>query len=367
MSSTGASDLSVRADTLPGMTPKLSLRSPADLIAAIPYLLGFHPTESVVVVGMCGKQLTFAARGDLDGPRGSAEYVTSVVVRQGVDSVAVVGYGSAEHAEAPVEAIRASLDRHGIEVVEALRVADGRFWSFVCENPECCPPEGTPYDPATSQVAVAATLAGQVALPDRDALVRQIAPIGGLTRESMRQATDRADDRLVDLLRRAPSADLLGNKALRRAGQAAVREAMRRHREGGRLTDDEVAWLSVLLVHLPVRDFAWEHIGHEDWHVMLWTDVVRRAEYEVVPAPAALLAFSAWRTGQGALAHAAVERAIRADPEYSMALLMQDVLQRGIPPSTLDDFPAPPRSRAGSGRPRKGKSPRKSRRRRART
>ncbi|GAA4678454.1 DUF4192 domain-containing protein [Phytohabitans rumicis] len=335
------------------MTPKLSLRSPAELISAVPYLLGFHPSDSVVVVGLRAKQLVFAARGDLDSPPGSVEYMTSVIMRQGVDSAAVIGFGAAERVHNPIIALSAALENHRVDVVEALRVADGRYWSYMCENQDCCSPDGMPYDPAASEIAAAATMAGQVALPDRAALVRQVAPIGGLTRESMRQATDRAAVRLADLLTTATPGDVLGSRALRRAGEAAVREAMQRHREGGRLTDDEVAWLTVLLVHLPVRDFAWERLGPGDWHVELWIDVLRRAEFELVPAPACLLAFAAWRSGQGALAHAAVERARRADPTYSMAQLLDEVLGRGVPPSIMDDFPLSRRSRPGARKPRR--------------
>jgi Domain of unknown function (DUF4192) len=341
------------------MMSNLSLRCPADLVIAVPYLLGFHPSDSVVVLGLRDRQLLFAARGDLDAPAGFPQYITSVVMRQDVNSVAVVGYGPADRVEGPVREVSAALDGHGMPVVEALRVADGRYWSFVCENPECCPPEGTPFDPAASPIAVAATLAGQVVLPDREALVRKIAPVGGPTRESMRQATERATGRLIDLVSEARQGDLLGGRMVRKAGESAVREAMRRHRAGGGLTDDEVAWLTVLLAHLPVRDFAWEHVGVEDWHTELWSDVLRRAQPDLVPAPASLLAYAAWRCGHGALAHAALDRARRADPHYSMAVLMDDVLARGIPPSTLDDFPVPRRPQASGRKPRK---PRKRRR-----
>jgi hypothetical protein len=335
------------------MTTPLALQSPADLIAAIPFLLGFHPTDSVVVVGLRARHVVFAARGDLGEPPSFVEYVTSVVMRQDIDTAAVVGYGPDERAREPVTAIRAALERHGVGVLDVLRVAGGRFWSLACPGGDCCPPEGTAYDPVASRVAAAATHAGQVALPDRDALVRQVAPVGGRTRESMRQATDRATERLAGMLAGLPAGDLLGNRLVRRLGVAAVREAMRRHREGGQLTDDEVAWLTVLLVHIPIRDYAWERVGTEEWHMELWADVLRRAESHVVPAPASLLAFAAWRAGHGALALAAVERAKLADPAYSMARLLDDVLHRGIPPSTLEDFPMPPHARAGSRRPRR--------------
>lgn len=334
------------------MTP-LALRTPADLLAAIPFLLGFHPRDSVVVVGLRARHVVFAARGDLGEPPGFVEYVTSVVMRQDVDTAAVVGYGTDQRAREPVLAIRAALERHSVGVIDTLRVADGRYWSYACPGDGCCPPDGTAYDPVASPVAAAATHAGQVALPDRDTLVRQIAPVGGATRESMRRLTERATARLSSMLATSPPGDLLGSRSLRQLGAAAVREAMRCHREGGRLTDDEVAWLTVLLKHLPVRDYAWERVGVDEWHVELWVDVLRRAEPHLVPAPACLLAFGAWRAGQGALALAAVERARHADPAYSMARLLDDVLRRGIPPSALESFPMPPHARVGSRRPRR--------------
>jgi hypothetical protein len=349
---------------LPRMTPKLTVRSPVDLLAAVPYLLGFHPTDSVVVVAMRDKRIIFAARGDLPQPTASraactaaAEHLATVVGRQGAQAATVLGYGPDDRVTPVVTAVTAALGTRGLAVMEELRVAESRYWSYRCESPDCCPPEGTPYDVTTSALAAAAAYAGQVALPDRAALVRQVAPIGGLTRESMRQATLRADDRLADLLEGAPPADLLGIKVVRAAGEAAVREAMDRHRAEASLTDDEVAWLSLLLLHVPVRDYAWERVTDEDWQLALWTDVLRRAEPELVPAPASLLAFAAWRSGQGALASVALERALRADPAYSMALLLEQAIQTGAGPSLLDSWPRLP---AGARRRKRGRKGRRS-------
>jgi hypothetical protein len=338
----------------------LTVRSPADLLAAVPYLLGFHPSDSLVVVAHRARRLIFAARADLlpAGARPAliadvARYVASVVAEQGGGAATVIGYGPAEPVEAILPQIRSALSARGLEIVEVLRAHDGRFWSYLCDNPECCPPEGTPYDPATSPVAAAATYAGQAALPDRAALVRQVAPVGGLTRESMRQATLRAEERLVALLDATPAADVLGGRAVRAAGEAAVAAALDRGRSGVRPTDDEVAWLTLLLVHLPVRDSAWRQIGEDDWQLELWSDVVRRAEADLVPGPASLLAFAAWRAGQGALANVALDRALRQDPGYSLARLLRDALDRGLAPSALGAWPLGEsvgrRSRRGSG------------------
>jgi hypothetical protein len=331
--------------------PKLTVRSTADLISAVPYLLGFHPAESLVLLAMRDSRIVFVARGDLPEPgdpaelRQAAEYLAAVVARQGAEAVTIIGYGPTSRVTPVVDEMRVVSQRTGLLIFDVLRVTDGRYWSYLCEHPQCCPPEGTPFDPASSAVAAAATFAGHVALPDRASLISQIEPVSGPARESMGRATQRAEQRLAALLAAAPSADLVGARAVRSAGVAAVRLAEDRYRGRRQLSDDELAWLSVLLTHLPVRDHAWERIGAEDWQVTFWTDVVRRAEPGLVAAPASLLAFAAWRIGNGALATAAVERALTADPRYSMAELMADVLNGGLAPSTLDDWPEPDRAR----------------------
>ncbi|MFG1778917.1 DUF4192 domain-containing protein [Micromonospora sp. NPDC049051] len=329
------------------MTPtdrlRLAVRSPADLIAAVPYLLGFHPTRSVVVVAMRGRRITFAARADLPDladPRDPAGHLAGVVARQDAETATVLGYGPAHLVTPAVDAVRAALSAAGLAVLDALRVTDGRYWSYLCVEPECCPPDGKPYDVAASEVSAAAVFAGQVALPDRDALVAQVAPVTGPARTAVREATARAGRRLAELSDRAPTADPRGERAVRSAGAAAVRSAQRRYRRGGALTDSEVAWLSLLLTHVPVRDHAWERTDGRDADIALWTDVLRRAEPELIAVPAALLAFAAWRAGQGALAAVALERALAEHPGHSMALLLDDLLRRGVPPSELDGWPA---------------------------
>ena len=42
-----------------------------------------------------------------------------------------------------IDALRQRLTSHGIEVIEALLVHNGRWWSYVCSDPSCCPPAGT--------------------------------------------------------------------------------------------------------------------------------------------------------------------------------------------------------------------------------
>jgi hypothetical protein len=105
------------------------------------------------------------------------------------------------------------------------------------------------------------------------------------------------------------------------------------------VTDDDVARLGVLLTFVPARDDVWERTEGTDEHVTLWTDVFRRSEPELIDAPGSLLAFAAFRAGQGGLAAVALERVLAHRPDYSMALLLDDLLRQAVPPSRLTNWP----------------------------
>src|SRR5690348_9031079 len=138
----------------------LSLRAPADLLAAVPYLFGFHPADSVVLIGLDGRRVAFQARADLTPPAEPvAEQLAGLLVRQGLRRALIVGYGPAAVADPMVHALTGALTRAGVVTCEALRVAGGRYWSYTCTSPERCPPDGNPYTADTSPVAVEATVA----------------------------------------------------------------------------------------------------------------------------------------------------------------------------------------------------------------
>jgi hypothetical protein len=317
---------------------KITLRSPADLVAATPYLLGFHPDRSLVMVALAGRRVTFAARCDLSGSApDAAGHLVEVVLRQDATEVVALAYGPADQARPALEAARAAAVAGGLSVRDLLRVDQERWWSYLCEDAACCPPEGTLFDHATSPAAATCVVEGLTALPSRRELLRQVAPLGGLTRTSMIQATERAWSRLERRLSGLPEERCAA--AVRQEGAAAVTGAIQRYAAGERLDDDAVAWLTVLLQSIPVRDVAWTAITGEQPHLRLWQDVTRRAEPELVAAPASLLAFTAYRAGNGPLATAALERVLTEDPGYSMAQLLLRALQHGLPPSAFDGWP----------------------------
>ena len=79
------------------------------------------------------------------------------------------------------------------------------------------------------------------------------------------------------------------------AGLNAVGAMIATYRGGGRYaTDYQLAWITVALRDLRVRDDAWARMdpAHLDAHRRLWIDVTRRAQPGYVAAPASLLALA---------------------------------------------------------------------------
>ncbi|TDC80249.1 DUF4192 domain-containing protein [Actinomadura sp. 7K507] len=298
------------------MTP-LVIRSAQDAIAAVPYLLGFHPSRSLVVIGFEGRAHgTCAIRLDLPAA-GAAGRVAALLAGNGFARSLVLGYGPLGEVAESAAAMRAALESADVPAAESIRVADGRWWSLTCDG-DCCPADGTPYDISATALAAQATYAGHVALADRSELVRSVQPLTGPVRAAMREATGRAERRPV----RPPGEDLAFVLALLTRTNPA---------------DDEIALLGVLLTDLRIRDEAWIRIDEEApaADIAFWRDVLRRVEERYAPAPASLLAFAAYSAGDGGLANVALERALDADPAYSMAILLREVINAGIPPSKV--------------------------------
>lgn len=313
---------------------KLTVRSPADLVAAVPYLLGFRPSDgSIVVIASRDRRIVFAARGDLPAPANQILDVAANLVpvlrrQQPITDLMIVGYG-AEHIDPALLTVSEALTASGMPLLELLRVTGTRIFNLTCDNPDCCPPQGTPFDPTASLIAVQATAAGQVALPNRAAVAARFAPVGGAARDRMRRATTEAVTRLT-------AVSNAGEAAADEAGARAVRDALRKHDAGERLTEDDVAWLTLLLRRPSVRDLVVDLTQPHDPHVTFWADITRRAEEALVPAPATLLAITAWRCGDGTLAGMAADRALQVDPEYRLADLLLQTLHAGLPPTVFE-------------------------------
>ncbi|GAB3453207.1 DUF4192 domain-containing protein [Streptomonospora sediminis] len=325
----------------PQVTARLTLSGPQDILAAAPYVVGYHPRDAMLVLGLRGEpprlHTTFCCDlPDLADPGAdeAADRIAAALHGEGCSTALAVGYGPAAEVTRHIDALRRGCERAGVALREALRAAQGRYWSYLCDTPACCPPEGTPYDSAASAVAATAVANGLTAWPSRQSIRHHLAPVEDHRRTAMRAATRAAEERgrrLRDTA--ADGRDTFGPR-FRAEGARAVRAAAA-DAERGELPADpgHIAWLGVLLGCVRVRDEAWALIDPASAavHQRLWRRVLRYAEPAYRPAPGSLLAVAAWTRCDTALADAALERVRESDPDYSMAALIQRALRAGLP------------------------------------
>lgn len=333
------------AQTQNGQPPNptvLRARDADGVLAVVPYHLGFHPTESLVLLalGPGSKRVVFGVRVDLPPEEHVppvADQLWVALERNRCTRVLIVAYTRhPEQAQPLVDELLHRAEETGIEVLQALRADGERWFSYLCDS-RCCPPEGTAYDISSHPLSAQAVLAGEVALPGREALEASVAPVGGDAAETMLQAAIRAEE---ELLARAGSGQSAAE--IRAALEADMRALVRGYLEDPhRIDDDEAARAAVWAQFLPVRDVAWMMMGRADArvHLDLWSQVLRRVPPPYEPAVGCLTAFAAWLHGDGALAGCALERVLAVAPDYSMAGLIDQTLRAAIPPSSWDRLP----------------------------
>ncbi|MEP6599536.1 MAG: DUF4192 domain-containing protein [Actinomycetota bacterium] len=321
------------------------VRAPADLIEAVPYLLGFHPRQSLVVVGLDDKRVVVTARSDLsaiDTDPSALPATVRAVAHGGATSVVGVIYedDDVRHGSdslprrAMVAELRELAEKVGADLVDALLVSSGRWWSYVCADERCCPAKGRPLAGKASLAAATATYAGLVALPDRADLAAQLASDDDEARWAMLPELDAAEDRAVQAVLYGHGAR--HERSLKRAIFAAAREVdstLFLAPGAGRISDPDVARYATGLAETAIRDAVWLAIDQGRLNGRpLWRDLARRVPPPYDAPPLFLFGWAEWRSGNGPLAGMAAERALASDPTYTAADLLLGALTHGLDP-----------------------------------
>ena len=155
-------------------------------------------------------------------PRRSPRTPPRVLSRHQLATVIIAGYGPGPLVTPVADATRDAVTGAGLRVHDVLRVEDGRYWSYLCREPSCCPAEGVPFDAAAHPAAQVLAGTGQPVRADRAALAATIAPLTGSQANAMREATRWAQRAGTRLITRA------GPRALDAPGRAAVQAAIAR-------------------------------------------------------------------------------------------------------------------------------------------
>jgi len=316
--------------------PVHRISGPSELLAAVPYLLGFHPTDSLVLVGMRERRVVVTARLDLADTEqhGALEHAIGAMARGGAGSVIAVAYPSTGSVPDWAGLARRLILIAGecrCGLADALLVRDGRWWSLVCTD-DCCPPEGRPIEPGTSAFEAFATYEGMVVLPDRAAVEEQLTPYPDEERARL--------DPLVEQEQRAAVRAVLRGEHQRRErsvkrGLFAVARASLAPRWQPP-NDAEVVRFGVALAAIPFRDSTWLAVdaGRLDGRP-LWLELARRLPSPLELAPLLLFGWSAWRAGEAAVAGMAADRALSVDPAYTAADLLMAAVTSGMNPHVM--------------------------------
>ncbi|MFH9003429.1 DUF4192 family protein [Streptomyces afghaniensis] len=353
---------------------QVTLRTPAELADALPYLLGYRPEDSIVLVALHDRdgRGRFGGRARLgipanpdDWPSAARQLSHGLVTgseRRGARPESMVAFlcqepRKGESGRQVMERLKPLAQRLRMEcgsldvtVVEALCISDGRYWSFCCDNAVCCPPEGAPMDlPGTSVLAAAATYAGIQVRGTLRELRARLLPWENAAALEQETALDTASLALVPrILDDAGRADV-ADETLQLAGRIMDRFAGAQPVSGMLLADlrddeliayDEAARLILGLQDRATRDRAAEWMeGDEAGRALrLWRSLARRCvgPYgEHAAAPLTLAGWVAWSTGDELEAREALAMALSADPDYLFARLLHQACNEGLDPESI--------------------------------
>nr|WP_051861856.1 DUF4192 domain-containing protein [Streptomyces ochraceiscleroticus] len=376
------------------MSPKnpeaqVTLRSPAELADALPYLLGFYPDDSIVLVTLHGERGRFGGRVRLGIPADTAQWpavadqLADCLITSGRErgtpprgiiaflcqdpSAAETGREVRDRLRPLAQRLRTACGSRDVPVMEALCLSNGRYWSYVCPDERCCPAEGTPLVlPGTSVMAAAAAYAGVQVRGSLKEMEARLAPLTGSRADDQIKALDAAAAALVPrmLSGQDPGAVREETCALLTrtlhtfrgdppSGSPRAKDAC----DDALLGNGEAAELILGLQDRLTRDraAAWLEGPDAAPALRLWRALARRCpgEYEShAAAPLTLAGWVSWASGDAASARVALCRALTLDPDYLFAQLLHRGLNEGLDPEKLRDClrstPSPAASSATS-------------------
>ncbi|MFF3917418.1 DUF4192 domain-containing protein [Streptomyces sp. NPDC001852] len=353
---------------------QVTLRTPAELADALPYLLGYRPEDSMVLVALHDREGggRFGGRARLGIPANEEDWEAAAhqlahglvtgSERRGARPEQMVAYICQEPApgergrdvkrrlERLAHLLRTQCGELDVPVIEALCISDGRFWSYCCPIESCCPEDGSPMGlPGTSVLAAAATYAGIQVRGTLKELRARLQPWETTAALEQEIALDAAGMTLVPrILDEASRAEVaqetldLAERIIHRFAAAAPVSGTHPAdlRDDRLLAHDEAATLILGLQDRTTRDraAAWMEGDEAGPALRLWRALARRCvgPYgEHAAAPLTLAGWVAWSTGDELEAREALAMALGADPDYLFARLLHQACNEGLDPESI--------------------------------
>jgi len=302
----------------------LTITTPGYLVASVPFLLGFMPEDSHVIIwlnddGSVGLvQRTNLA--DADDPE-----ITNAGIMHGFSSAICITFSFTrpEHFSDLHYDIAEALEESGVQVKDLMHYSDGRYWSYLTPKEDMIADPGTEIDEETLlTVRSRFAMSGMGAMQSRQAIIDEVTPSSGTAhkyaaaRRFWKQEVEDSDQ----VAARYTAIDMAYYLTL----DAFPSETDRLR-------------VATSLEDVRVRDAIMYHLGTMDTEVLreVYKDIagVVRVVPKKYAAPILTVAgLCAYLSGDGAKANVCVTTALEIDPEYRMAELMGYALANGIHP-----------------------------------
>jgi len=343
------------------MTTAITLKSPHELLAIVPFVLGFRPRNSIVVLCLTNNRLGLTQRLDLPRPEDARQVALALMpslVVEDPDSVVLIGYENHAGESLPaLESLTAALRSREVEIHDRIIVRNGRWRSLDCDNAACCSPQGSPVPEPADVPGIVAEFVGQGISPhpDREALAEQLE--AGPEAVAVAKVLRSRQKALVKTVgsQEVPRTELFAawprilnpDATAITAEDAALASMSLLDIE---IRDGLVAWLSPGTLNInefnnEVQELfcglerAWgeEHCNPDSIASQnaVQDRLVRLCamlpDHVAAPALSVLASFVWWR-GDGALARVALDRALRCDPDYRLAQLLLQMVDLAIRP-----------------------------------
>lgn len=351
---------------------KITLRTAGELAEALPYLLGFRPDDSIVLVALhkgrfggrvrlgipvrtedwraVAREMARCLIGECERRDGHPDSVVAFLCQDAPAPGPDAGRQVMQRLRPLAQLLRTECGSLDVPVTEALCLSEGRYWSYCCARAECCPVDGNVI--ATDGTSVMAATAAFAGIQVRGSLGRMRARLAPMAAAIVADQTRALDAAAMDLVPRILAGT--SRKEVETATLDLARLVMRRFADASGADDalaadlkddellahDEAASLILGLQDRVTRDRAAEWMdGEEAVHALrLWRALARRCvgPYgEYAAAPLALVGWVAWSLGDTVEADQALEMALGADPRYVFARLLNEARADGLDPEPV--------------------------------
>lgn len=301
------------------MKKPIQVFGPPSLLAALPYMLGFKPTNSLVCVLLVKESIIGCVRYEFEGDEEELFTLLKTTIRNHQFDYLVVVLAVAE-IDRNFDDLLEKFRIEQIELLDFLVTNWQNYRSAICNDVTCCPATGNQLQIGDQDQMAAELIAnGHVAVNSRAELLDRLKPVADLG--PVKRAIDQVTQQIS-------AGELMANLT-----------QLHRHP----LQPIQIAEIVLALADPEIRNVVEYQLFESNQGELVNPDQLRLAAANILHCaintpgiyaamPYGLLGFCYWNLGEWILATAAAAHALELDPVNSPAKLTQNLIQQAVDP-----------------------------------